>query len=194
MIDIYTLPIPTGPRQEARRRERIVIERMVSTIFGPQAHYSHRPDGSPCIPGFSGSLSVSHSHNLCAIAMSTDENVQIGIDVESWRDQLRRIAPRFLCAGELPVYGSHPHALLQAWTAKEAAYKTLLTPGLAFQEILLPATAPQPQAQFEIQTPAGACIALTLECNIDTAITIARNITPGSPHPTLQWKLSSLSY
>ena len=63
----------------------------------------------------------------------------VGVDIEQWREQLVRVAPRVLSESEMAVYGASSDLLLRAWTMKETLYKAALTPGLDFRrDIVLP--------------------------------------------------------
>ena len=122
----YTIkPIPHSDRPR-REREHEAVMQLVQTLAGKDARLDHRPDGSPLIIGSPFHISLSHSRNYVALAWS--DSPGIGIDIEELRpEQLARIAPRFLSAEELPLYGTSPDLLLQAWTLKEAAFKALRT-------------------------------------------------------------------
>jgi phosphopantetheinyl transferase len=65
-------------------------------------------------------VSVSHSQSHAVLVIS---NNSIGIDIESPRHQLQRVANRVLSADELADFSSLSDGLLRAWTAKEAVYK-----------------------------------------------------------------------
>lgn len=63
----------------------------------------------------------------------------VGIDLERYGRNVEKIGPRFLSAEEWDRWhDSHAH-LTMAWTCKEAIYKAMGVPGLAFQpDIQLP--------------------------------------------------------
>lgn len=135
-----------------REAERAAIASLLNDALGPGATLTHRPDGSPAIniPGIE--ISISHCRT-CAVIVLADRPV--GVDVETHRAQLARVAPRVLSPDELICYRD---CLVKAWTLKEALYKGALTPGLDFRrDLLLPldgsntATVLTPQPlQFEI--------------------------------------------
>lgn len=116
-----------------REAERLAVSGLVSHALGESVVPGHRPDGSPTIsvPGIE--ISVSHCATCAVIALS---DRHIGIDVETDRSQLVRVAPRVLSPAELKYYSNN---LVGAWTLKEALYKAALTPGLDFRrDIHLP--------------------------------------------------------
>lgn len=105
-------------------------------LAGPDAQIMHFADGAPYISGFDGCISVSHGAGYCVLAATRSGTV--GVDVERWREQLRRVACKFLSDDEIAVWCNGDRALLRAWTIKEAVYKAARTPGLALKEIFLP--------------------------------------------------------
>lgn len=124
---IKALPVP------GREAERTAIASLLNEALGPDTTLSHRPDGSPAIniPGIE--ISISHCRTCAVIALS---DRPVGVDVETDRAQLARVAPRVLSPDELIYYND---CLVKAWTLKEALYKAALTPGLDFRhDILLP--------------------------------------------------------
>lgn len=109
-------PVDTAAADGFRAAER----RTVSSILGFPP--DHRPDGEPFSaerPGLH--ISVSHCHGLAAVAV--DPARKTGIDIETLRESLPHVAPRFLSRYELEYYGSSPIRVLQAWTLKEALLK-----------------------------------------------------------------------
>lgn len=116
-----------------REAERLAVAELVRYALGEDIVLGHRPDGSPAVsvPGIE--ISVSHCATCAAIALS---DRHIGIDVETDRLQLARVAPRVLSPAEIDCYSDN---LVAAWTLKEALYKAALTPGLDFRrDICLP--------------------------------------------------------
>lgn len=89
----------------------------------------HRSDGSPFIPGSGMCISISHSLTYVAVAVASG---CVGIDIEQPRQQLEKVAPRFLSDREQIVAESMPLGLLRAWTAKEAVFKAIRGQGVDF--------------------------------------------------------------
>ena len=129
---LYHTPIEAGDRADRRMRERQAVARLVRRAFGPDAVLTHAPDGAPEIEGPEGEwFSITHCADECILAVTRDGRV--GVDTESARPQLARVAPRFLAPGEdVSLDLSY---LLRMWTAKEAVYKAARTPGLGLDEI-----------------------------------------------------------
>lgn len=91
-------------------------------------------------------ISLSHSFPYVAAVISYKKPV--GIDLERFGRQVEKIGPRFLSAKEWNLWQDSHSDLTKAWTCKEAVYKAMGVPGLAFQQdIQLPSFANNP---FEI--------------------------------------------
>lgn len=142
-IKLHFRPIPPadGIRDNRAHREESVVESLIHDAFGPDARRDHTPDGAPFIPGRQDVyISLSHSQEICVLEVS---DAPVGVDVETQRPQLARVAARFMSTTEME-HISHPsdsheylHELLLHWTAKEAVYKLLHTPGLPLDSIIL---------------------------------------------------------
>lgn len=119
---VYIESIPDVPKQHRRDMERDVTRHMIERVFGNDACLCHNSTGAPYIDGREECISISHSRKFCAIAVRTGGSV--GVDVEEWRQQLKRVANKFLTPEERERYGHSEPALLKCWTAKEATFKT----------------------------------------------------------------------
>lgn len=83
-------------------------------------------------PKLSGAYcSLSHSQRY---AVSVKGEMPIGVDIEAYREQIVRIAAKFVHPNEqASIFPENQIALLtRLWTAKEAVYKAMHHPGLAF--------------------------------------------------------------
>lgn len=123
-IVLYSVVIEeTAPGAPSRReREREAVRRLVRTAFGPDAVLEHRADGSPFVAAAGESqISVSHSRRMAVLAVAP---VAVGVDIEEAREQLLRVACRFMTPDEQRHYPT-PELILKAWTLKEAAFKAL---------------------------------------------------------------------
>lgn len=137
-ITLGVTPIEADPDRTRTEREHAAVGDIIARFFGADARVGHRDSGAPYLVGREDiSLSVSHSRDYAAVAFSSERT--IGVDIEQWREQLLRVAPRVLSESEMAVYGVSSDLLLRAWTMKEALYKAALTPGLDFRrDITLP--------------------------------------------------------
>ncbi len=135
-IKLRIMPIQPLCGLSPRQAEQSAVATLTREIFGPEAIIRHHPDGAPYIQGYGGHISISHGAGIAAIAVS--DSAPAGVDVECWRQQLHRVAAKFLSRAELAAWSASPDALLRAWTIKEAVYKAALTPGLPLRAISLP--------------------------------------------------------
>ena len=142
-IEIYTEPIRLTEGLTRRQAELNASEEMIKKVFGESASLEHDPEGRPVISGarFDGMISISHSIDQCILAVTHSQEASIGVDTETWREQLFRVAPKFLSDEEIDVYTT-PQLLLLAWTTKEAVYKAARREGLPLKEIKLPVPPP----------------------------------------------------
>ncbi|MDE6377205.1 MAG: 4'-phosphopantetheinyl transferase superfamily protein, partial [Duncaniella sp.] len=140
MIKILTATIETTGRTGRRQAEREAALRLVRGWFGSDATIAHREDGAPYVEGRGEYISVSHCADQCVVAVS---DAPVGVDVETRRAQLLKIAPRFLTPREQAEIGSlgeldrdsQLDLLLHYWTAKEAVFKCASLPDLVISEI-----------------------------------------------------------
>lgn len=145
-VEIYTAPIATdGSRGSRREAEKAAMARLVTTLFGPGATVAHSPDGAPrlILPGTATAapeISISHSSHTVALAVGRARR-PIGVDIEQPRQQLVRVAARFLAPEETAIHAASEENLLRAWTSKEAAFKAAGITGLTLADIRLDATA-----------------------------------------------------
>lgn len=147
--DYTDFPIVIGPATvhavrlsgDTRRANRHAIEsegvkELVRRVFGTDATLCHTPAGAPFINGYNGHISISHGSGYALLAVS--DTRPVGVDIESPRPTLRRVASRFLSPSEFSVYSSSDALLLRSWTAKEAIFKALGIDSLTIGHIILP--------------------------------------------------------
>ncbi|MCM1347977.1 MAG: 4'-phosphopantetheinyl transferase superfamily protein [Firmicutes bacterium] len=132
-VSLFYAPVSHGNGRTRREGELRTERALLDEAFGAGVELGHDAYGAPFVKGFAGSVSLSHCEGLCVLAVCRSNDV--GVDVERWREQLRRIAPRFLLPTEMVRCGSEPDNLLKCWTAKEAVFKAAGVPGLAIGEI-----------------------------------------------------------
>lgn len=79
-------------------------------------------------------ISISHSHELAVVIVSTQA---VGVDVESLRDKVAKIGPKF-CQTELDFLDEDLSAeiarLTVIWGAKEAVFKVVNQEGISFKD------------------------------------------------------------
>ncbi len=104
----------------SRRREFVAARILRHRIFGFQ-HIHYDKNGAPYIKG-TGFISISHSRNMVGLAINP--NYKIGLDLESPRDNVLDIMPKFISKDE-PLFfdTANPSVVTKIWSAKEALYK-----------------------------------------------------------------------
>lgn len=165
-VDVIVLPEAMLFLIAASGEEAVAA--LLEAAFGPGTQRSHRSDGSPYIAARPDvEISLSHCRTAAVLAVAPAENGRIGVDIEQPREQLRRVARRFLSVEEQERHTTI-EALQRAWTIKEAVYKAAAIPGLALAaDIHLPTSA-EPRACCR-----GRSYALTTIPYADTLVTLA---------------------
>lgn len=118
----------------ARQLEHWCVDQAFHAIGHPGLRIAHNAEGKPkAIDRPEIHVSIAH-HNTadgCWAAVACSDSA-IGIDVEAERDQLQRIAPRFLSESERAALGTAPAELAAAWAIKECMFKAF-GPALDFR-------------------------------------------------------------
>ena len=125
--DVAALP-------RARQLEHWCVDQAFHAIGQPDLRISHTADGTPeAIDRPEVHLSIAHHSTAdgCWAAVACNDSA-IGIDVEAEREQLQRIAPRFLSESERAALGTAPAELAAAWAIKECMFKAF-GPALDFR-------------------------------------------------------------
>ena len=143
---IFSTEIVTCPSLSRRESERKAVGKLQPEGFGNGVELEHDEHGAPYIKytykqtteNSDTYISISHSSDTCLLAVS---DTPIGIDIESGREQLKRVAKKFLTPDEqkrLSEIASENEIiifLLKTWTAKEAVFKAASLPKLVISEI-----------------------------------------------------------
>ncbi len=114
-----------------RLRESEVVDKLVKLLYGTEAVKKNSTDGAPHIyigDNEAEFCSISHCATLAIVAKAP---FVTGIDIETEREQLQRVASRFVNKGDESL------GLLKVWTLKEAIYKAAGRRGLGLKEIYL---------------------------------------------------------
>jgi len=157
----------------SRREAELAAETALLDRAFPEGYVlSHTQEGAPFIAGRDIHMSISHSRSHAALALCRERPV--GIDIETVRPQLARVASRVFSEEELAVYGTNQCGLLRAWTLKEALYKAALTPGVDFRHgICLPLGGKKNEATVTVPGGAVRCfVVLASEISADGALAL----------------------
>ena len=125
--DVATLP-------PARQLEHWCVDQAFHAIGHPGLRIAHNAEGKPKAidrPEIHVSIAHHNTADCCWAAVACSDSA-IGIDVEAERDQLQRIAPRFLSESERAALGTAPAELAAAWAIKECMFKAF-GPALDFR-------------------------------------------------------------
>lgn len=108
---------------EKRKREFLVPRILLNQILNSNSQISYSEEGSPVVSNSEISISISHSHDLFAIAV--DKCRKVGIDIETVHSRYSRVAARFLSNEDITNWqlAEFPERLAWAWNAKESVYK-----------------------------------------------------------------------
>lgn len=104
---------------EMRRLERLCVHELIYSMTGDEELMVwHDKKGTPLLNGYS--VSISHTHGYCAVLLSDQPSVPLGVDIEYVSHRVEKVRARFVRPDEV-AEGMVP--LLVNWCAKEAAYK-----------------------------------------------------------------------
>ena len=122
---------------EAKRLESLASRCALSQILEPFGDFEIYKDqfGKPHLRDESIGLSISHAKGFAAAAINLTG--PIGIDIEHQREQIVKIAHKFVHATERIWVEQDLRKLTQVWSAKEALYKLHGRKQLAFAEQLI---------------------------------------------------------
>ena len=121
-------------RSSIHRKGYLAIRQLLKSLGIPTEIHQYDDIGAPYLTD-GRFISISHTGDAAAVVISS---TSVGIDLENYKDKIKRVAPRFLHAseGQMPKDLDEIIYLTQLWTAKEALYKLYKKPGLIFREQL----------------------------------------------------------
>lgn len=172
-VAIASISSLSDSNDKVTRQREAAVALLRHTLGDDTVAIAHDNDGAPIIVDATGHridgihLSVSHSADTIAIAVSNDGGV--GIDVQYPSPKLRRVESRFISANDF-LPDRSDDSLLRAWTIKEAVYKAAHTPALALHDIVIisETQATTPTATFTTATtilPDGAALTTAFRNN-----------------------------
>lgn len=126
MIRIAFADIMPEEGVSRRDRETAAVRECLATL-GIIDEIEHTEDGAPYFKKNRDlRISVSHSRLTAVVAVGEEKDGAFGIDIEeAGRNQLAKVASRFLSEDELAVAVKVENGLAKAWTAKEAIFKAI---------------------------------------------------------------------
>lgn len=107
----------------SRKLEFLSVRALLAEILGKEARIVYNKNNKPFLKDGSRFISISHSHKLTAILLSTNEKV--GIDLEYMSTNIAKIAFKFINRKEKITrkQADRKYHLYLHWCAKEAMYK-----------------------------------------------------------------------
>jgi 4'-phosphopantetheinyl transferase len=118
----------------SRKLEFLSVRALLAELLGKEAKIVYNKNNKPFIKDGSYFISISHSHKLTALLLSTNEKV--GIDLEYMSTNISAIAFKFLNRREKVTKEDEEKRfhLYIHWCAKEALYKICDKEGINFKK------------------------------------------------------------
>ena len=123
-----------GFSSNSRKLEFLSVRALLSELIGKEAKIVYNKNNKPFLKDGSRFISISHSHKLTSILLSTNEKV--GIDLEFMSTNIAAIAFKFLNRKEKVTkeqVGRKYHLYIH-WCAKEALYKICDKEGISIRK------------------------------------------------------------
>ncbi len=122
-----------GFSSNSRKLEFLSVRALLSELIGKDAKIVYNKNNKPFLNDGSRFISISHSHKLTAILLSTNEKV--GIDLEYMSSNIAALAFKFInrkekISNEMEKRRYH---LYLHWCAKEALYKICDKEGISIR-------------------------------------------------------------
>ncbi len=110
-------------RSTSRKLEFLSVRALLKELIGPDARIVYNKNNKPFIKDGSHFISITHSHKLTAIMLSTQE--KIGIDLEHMSSNINALSFKFINKKERITRerDKKRYHLYLHWCAKEALYK-----------------------------------------------------------------------
>jgi len=118
----------------SRKLEFLSVRALLAELLGKDAKIVYNKNNKPFLKDGSYFISISHSHKLTALLLSTNEKV--GIDLEYMSSNISAIAFKFLNRREKVAKEQEEkrYHLYIHWCAKEALYKICDKEGINFKK------------------------------------------------------------
>ena len=135
---------------ESRRIESLAARCALRVLLEPFVDFEIYKDkfGKPHLVDESIGLSISHAKGYAAAAINL--NGPIGIDIEHEREQVLKIAHKFVHSSERKWVDGDINRLTRVWSAKEALYKLHGRTQLIFAEQLITKNLDRPYGEGKI--------------------------------------------
>jgi len=126
-----------GFSSNSRKLEFLSVRALLSEILGKDARIVYNKNNKPFLKDGSHFISISHSHKLTAILLSTNEKV--GIDLEYMSSNIGAFAFKFLNRKEKITKNrqNQKYHYYLHWCAKEALYKICDKEGISISKNII---------------------------------------------------------
>jgi len=138
LLDLVTLDIDEkkkykGFNSNSRKLEFLSVRALLAELLGRDTKIVYNKNNKPFLSDGSRFISISHSHKLTAILLSTNEKV--GIDLEFMSTNIAAIAFKFINRKEKVTkeIDERRYHLYIHWCAKEALYKICDKEGISIR-------------------------------------------------------------
>jgi 4'-phosphopantetheinyl transferase len=123
-----------GFSSNSRKLEFLSVRALLAELIGKEAKIVYNKNNKPFLKDGSRFISISHSHKLTSILLSTNEKV--GIDLEYMSTNIAAIAFKFLNRKEKVTneQDNRRYHLYIHWCAKEALYKICDKEGISIRK------------------------------------------------------------
>jgi 4'-phosphopantetheinyl transferase len=139
LLDLVILDIDDkkkykGFSSNSRKLEFLSVRALLSELIGKDARIAYNKNNKPFLKDGSRFISISHSHKLTTILLSTNEKV--GIDLEYMSSNIAAFAFKFLNRKEKITKENEDrkYHLYIHWCAKEALYKICDKEGISIRK------------------------------------------------------------
>jgi len=139
LLDLVDLDIDEKKKYKSfssnsRKLEFLSVRALLGDLIGKEAKIVYNKNNKPFLKDGSRFISISHSHKLTAILLSTNEKV--GIDLEYMSTNIAAIAFKFLNRKEKITRAQEErrYHLYIHWCAKEALYKICDKEGISIRQ------------------------------------------------------------
>jgi len=134
-------------KSEEKVIERLAVRVLLKYLLGRELEIRYFPSGKPFLRGLNAYLSISHTHGYVAVMLG--EKDQLGIDIQSIEEKVKRVKPKFVSPKEYIDPDNELIHLLLHWSAKETLYKALGKPGIELKtEVFIEPFQPKESGKF----------------------------------------------
>lgn len=128
--DIYLQKI----KHTEKLKEKLAVRALLQEMTQKDTTITYTQTGKPILTDTDLNISISHTHQYAAVALSTKQS--FGIDIEHICDKVVKIKNKFINQHEYIDPQQNKIHLLLHWSAKEAMYKAINQKGIDFKNDL----------------------------------------------------------